>query len=137
MGQSSPTKLRGGCEKVANPSTVTVGVGENWIDAHDSVPPDQVVDASCDNRHCIVLRHAYLRPRVEPPGKNRKIADRIHNLRIGEHLDIRAGGTDERSRNRFRSGLYAAARRDRVSMRGLPEGSVRVTKVGQWSSVQA
>jgi hypothetical protein len=41
-------------------------------------------------------------------------------------------GTDERSRNRFRSGLYAAARLDRVLVRGLPDGSVRVTKVGEW-----
>jgi len=39
---------------------------------------------------------------------------------------------DERSRNRFRSGLYAAAKLDRVSVRGLPDGSVRVTKVGEW-----
>ncbi len=46
-------------------------------------------------------------------------------------------GTDERSRNRFRSGLYAAARLDRVSVRGLPDGSVRVTKVGEWNSVRA
>jgi hypothetical protein len=46
-------------------------------------------------------------------------------------------GTDERSRNRFRSGLYAAARLDRVSVRGQPDGSVRVTKVGEWSSVRA
>jgi hypothetical protein len=41
----------------------------------------------------------------------------------------------ERSRNRFRSGLYAATRWDRVSVRGLPDGGVRVTKVGEWSSV--
>jgi hypothetical protein len=46
-------------------------------------------------------------------------------------------GTDERSRNRFRSGLYAAARLDKVSVRGLPDGSVRVTKVGEWSSLRA
>jgi hypothetical protein len=45
--------------------------------------------------------------------------------------------TDGRSRNRFRSGLYAAAQLDRVSVRGLPDGSVRVTKVGEWSRVQA
>jgi hypothetical protein len=30
--------------------------------------------------------------------------------------------------------LYAAARLDRVSVRGQPDGSVRVTKVGEWSS---
>lgn len=41
-------------------------------------------------------------------------------------------GTDERSRNRFRSGLYAAARLDRVSVHGQPEGSVIVMKVGVW-----
>jgi hypothetical protein len=46
-------------------------------------------------------------------------------------------GTDERSRNRFRSGLYAAVRLDKVSVRGQPDGSVRVTKVGEWSSVRA
>jgi hypothetical protein len=32
--------------------------------------------------------------------------------------------------------LYAAARLDRVSVRGLPDGSVRVTKVGEWSSLR-
>jgi hypothetical protein len=31
--------------------------------------------------------------------------------------------------------LYAAARLDRVSVRGLQDGSVRITKVGEWSSV--
>jgi len=89
------------------------------------------VDASCGNTRCIALRHAYLRPRVEQPGKYRKIADRVHRLKVGQHFDVRGVGTDERSRNRFRSGLYAAARLDRVSVRGQPDGSVRVTKVGE------
>jgi hypothetical protein len=135
MGKFSPTKLRGGCEEIANPSTAYGRRRRNWIDAHGSVPPDQVVDASCDNRHCIALRHAYLRPRVEQPGKYRKIADRVHRLKVGQHFDVPDVGVDERSRNRFRSGLYAAARLDRVSVRGLPDGSVRVTKVGEWSSM--
>ncbi len=94
-------------------------------------------DASCGNTRCIALRHAYLRPRVEQPGKYRKIADRVHRLKVGQHFDVRGVGTDERSRNRFRSGLYAAARLDRVSVRGQSDGSVRVTKVGEWSSVRA
>jgi hypothetical protein len=98
------------------------------------VPDGQVVDASCGNRTCIALRHAYLRPRVEQPGTYRKIADRVHRLRIGGHFDVQGVGTDERSRNRFRSGLYAAVRLDKVSVRGLPDGGVRVTKVGVWSS---
>jgi hypothetical protein len=96
---------------------------------------EQVVDASCGNRHCIALRHSYLRPRVEQPGTYRKIADRVHRLRIGQHFDVQGVGTDERSRNRFRSGLYAAAGLDRVSVRGLTNGSGRVTKVGEWSSL--
>jgi hypothetical protein len=33
--------------------------------------------------------------------------------------------------------LYAAARLDKVSVRGLPDGSVRVTKFGQWSGVES
>jgi hypothetical protein len=78
-----------------------------------------------------------LRPRVEQPGTYRKIADRVHRLNVGQHFDVRGIGTDERSRNRFRSGLYAAARFDRVSMRSQPDGSVRVTKVGEWSSLEA
>ena len=80
----------------------------------------------------MTLKHAYLRPRIEQPGKYRKIAERVHKLKVGHHFDVRDVGTDERSRNRFRSGLYAAARLDRVSVRGLPDGSVRVTKVGEW-----
>jgi hypothetical protein len=56
-------------------------------------------------------------------------------MRGGQHFDVRGVGTDERSRNRFRSGLRAAARLDKVSVRGQPDGSVRVTKVGEWSSV--
>jgi hypothetical protein len=32
--------------------------------------------------------------------------------------------------------LYAAAGLDKVSVRGQPDGSVRVTKVGRWSSVR-
>ena len=136
MGKFSPTKLKGDCEQVANSSTAYGRRQRNWIDAHGSVPHGQVVDASCGNKRCIALRHAYVRSRVEQPGKYRKIAARVHRLKIGQHFDIRDVGTDERSRNRFRSGLYAATRLDRVSVRGQPDGSVRVTKVGEWSSVR-
>lgn len=48
---------------------------------------------------------------------------------------FRGVSTDERSRNRFSSGLYAAARLDRVSVRGQPDLSVPATKVGMWRSV--
>lgn len=135
MGKFSPTKQRGDCEEIANPSTAFGRRRRNWIEAHGPVPAGQVVDTSCGNGHCIALRHAYLRPRVEQPGKYRKIADRVHRLRVGQHFDVRGVGTDERSRNRFRCGLYAAVRLDKVSVRGLPDGTVRVTKVGVWSSV--
>jgi hypothetical protein len=137
MRRCSPTKLNGDCEEIANPSTAFGRRRRNWIDAHGSVSARQVVDASCGNKHCIALQHSYLRPRVEQPGKYRKIADRVDRMKVGEHFDVRGVGTDERSRNRFRSGLYAAARLDRVSVRGLPDGSVRVTKVGEWSSLRA
>jgi hypothetical protein len=137
MGKFSPTKQHGDCEEIAHPSTAYGRRRHNWIDAHGSVPSGQVVDASCGNEHCIALRHSYLRPRVEQPRKYRKIADRIHRLEVGQHFDVRGVGTDERSRNRFRSGLYAAARLDRVSVRGLSDGSVRVTKVGEWASLRA
>ena len=137
MAGFSPTRQKGDCEEIANLSTAYGRRRHNWIDAHGSVPPGQVVDASCDNRHCIALRHAYLRPRVEQPGTYRKIADCVHKLKVGQHFDVHGVGTDERSRNRFRSGLYAAARLDRVSVRGQPDGSVRVTKVGEWSSMRA
>jgi len=136
MGKFSPTKLRGECEEIANPSTAYGRRRRNWTDAHGFVPPGQVVDASCDNRHCITLQHAYLRPRVEQPGTYRKIANRVHKLKIGQHFDVRGVGTDERSRSRFRSGLYAAARLDKVSVRGQADGSVRVTKIGEWSSLR-
>lgn len=45
------------------------------------------------------LQHAYLRTRDEQPGKYRKIADRVHRLKIGQYFDVRSVGTDERSRN--------------------------------------
>ena len=115
----------------------TVGGGATGLTPTVPSLPRQVVDASCGNEHCIALRHSYLRPRVEQPRKYRKIADRVHRLKIGQHFDVPGVGTDERSRNRFRSGLYAAVRLDKVSVRGLPDGSVRVTKVGEWSSVRA
>ncbi len=137
MGEFSPTKLNGDCEEIVNLSTAYGRRRCNWIDAHGSVPAAQVVDASCGNKHCIALRHSYLRPRVEQPRKYPKIAKRVHRLKIGQHFDVPDIGTDERSRNRFRSGLYAAARLDKVSVRGLPDGSVRVTKVGEWSSLRA
>jgi hypothetical protein len=136
MGKFSPTKQHGDCEEIANPSTAHGRRRRNWIDAHGSVPAGQVVDASCGTKRCIALRHAYLRPRVEQPGTYRKIADRVHRLNVGQDLDVRGVGTDERSRNRFRSWLYAAVRVDRVSVRGLLDGGVRVTKVGEWSSVR-
>ena len=136
MGEFSPITVNGDCEEIANLSTAYGRRQRNWIDAHGSVPAGQVVDASCGNKHCIALQHCYLRPRVEQPRKYRKIADRVHRLTIGQHFDVPGVGTDERSRNRFRSGLYAAARLDKVSVRGQPDGSVRVTKVGEWRSVQ-
>lgn len=137
MGKFSPTKQRGDCEEIANPPTAYGRRRRNWIDAHGSVPAGQVVDASCGNKRCIALTHAYLRPRVEQPGKYRKIADRVHRLKVGQHFEVKGVGTDGRSRNRFRSGLRAAAPLDRFTAQGLPDGSVRVTKVGEWSSVRA
>ena len=126
MGEFSPTTKKGDCEEIANLSTAFGRRRRNWIDAHGAVPDSQVVDASCGNRNCIALRHSDLRPRVEQPRKYPKIAKRVHRLRVGQHFDVPGVGTDERSRNRFRSGLYAAARLDKVSVRGLPDGSVLV-----------
>ena len=134
MPEFSPATPRGDCEEIANPSTAYGRRRRNWIDAHGPVPAGQVVDASCGNKLCIALRHCYLRPRVEPARKYGKIAKRVHRLKIGQHFDVPGVGTDERSRNRFRTGLYAAARLDKVSVRGLPDGSVRITKVGVWRS---
>jgi hypothetical protein len=136
MGEFSQTTRNGDCEEIANLSTAYGRRRRNWIDAHGSVPAAQVVDASCGNKHCIALRHSYLRPRVEQPRKYPKIAKRVRTLKIGEHFNVRGIGTDERSRNRFRSGLYAAVRFDKVSVRGLRDGSVRVTKVGEWQSLR-
>jgi hypothetical protein len=137
MGELSPTTRNGDCEEIANPSTAYGRRQRNWIEARGPIPARHVVDASCGNKHCIALRHSYLRRRVEQPGKYPKIAKRVHRLKIGQHFDVPGVGTDERSRNRFRSGLYAAVRLDKVSVRGQPDGSVRVTKVGEWSSLQA
>jgi hypothetical protein len=137
MGKFSPTTLNGDCEEIANLSTACGRRRRNWIDARGPVPVGQVVDASCGNEHCIALQHSCLRPRVEQPRKYPKIADRVHRLKIGQHFDVPGVGTDERSRNRFRSGLYAAVRLDKVSVHGQPDGSVRVTKVGEWSSLRA
>jgi hypothetical protein len=137
MGKFSPTKLRGDCEEINNPSTAYGRRRRNWIDAQGAVPAGQVVDARCGNEHCIALGHACVRPRVEQPGKYRKIAARVHRLKAGQHFDVPGIGIDERSHNRFRSGLYVAARLDRVSVRGQPDGSVRITKVGEWSSLRS
>ena len=135
MPKLSPTNLNRDCEEIANLSTAFGRRRRNWIDARGPVPAAQVVDASCGNKHCIALQHSYLRPRVEHPRKYPKIADRVHKLRIGQHFDVRGVGTDERSRNRFRCGLYASVGLDKVSVRGQPDGSVRVTKVGKWTGV--
>jgi len=106
MGKFSPMTRKGDCEEIANPSTAYGRRDRNWIDTHGSVPARQVVDASCGNQRCIALQHAYLRPRIEQPGKYRKIAERVHRLKVGQDFDVRRVGTDERSRNRFRSRLY-------------------------------
>ncbi len=95
-----------------------------------SVPHAAMNTASCcDTPTCLCVREL----------SNRASTARlrsVHTLRVGQHFDVPGVGTDERSRNRFRSGLYAAARLDKVSVRGLPDGSVRVTRVGEWSSVR-
>jgi hypothetical protein len=135
MAKFSPTTRNGDCEEIANLSTAFGRRRRNWTDAHGSVPASQVVDASCGNQRCIALKHAYLRPRVEQPGTYRKIADRVHRLKVGQHFDLSDVGTDERTLNRFRSGLRAAALLDRFTVRKQPDGMVRITKVGEWSSV--
>src|SRR5438552_18924513 len=114
MARFAPATLKGNPEEIDNLSTAYGRRRRNWIDAHGVVAAGQVVDASCGNERCIALRHAYLRPRIEQPGKYRKIAARVHRLKVGQHFEVPGVGTDERSRNRFRSGLYAAARLDRV-----------------------
>src|SRR6202451_2133011 len=101
MAQFSPTTRNGDCDEIANLSTAYGRRRRNWTDAYGSVPNGQVVDASCGNKHCIALRHSYLRPRVEQPGKYPKIAKRVHRLKVGQHFDVRSIGTDERSRNRL------------------------------------
>jgi hypothetical protein len=131
-----PQRYTATARRSPTPSTAFGRRRRNWIDAHGSVPARQIVDASCGNKRCITLRHSYLRPRVEQPRKYPKIAKRVHRLKIGQDFDVPGVGTDERSRNRFRSGLYAAVRLDKVSVRGQPDGSVRVTKVGEWSSLR-
>jgi hypothetical protein len=135
MAEFSPIRRRGDCEEIANTSTAYGRRRRKWIDGRGSVPAGQVVDASCGNKRCIAARHACLRPRIEPPRKYRKIAERVHTLKVGQHFDVQGVGTDERSRNRFRSSLYAAARLDKVSVCGLPHGSVPVTKVDVWRGV--
>jgi len=135
MPEFSPTKQHGDCEEIAHPSTAYGRRRRNWIDAHGSVPVGQVVDASCANRHCIALKHAFLRARVEQPGIYRKLADRVHKMKIGQHFDVPDVGTDARTLNRFRSGLRAAALGDRFTVRKQPDEGVRVTKVGVWPGV--
>jgi hypothetical protein len=90
MGQFSPTTRKGDCEEIANLSTAFGRRRRNWTDVHGSVPAAQVVDASCGNKHCITLQHAYLRPRVEQPGKYPKIAKRVHRLKVGRTSTFRA-----------------------------------------------
>jgi hypothetical protein len=136
MGELAPTRRSGECEEIDNVSTAFGRRRRNWIEAHGSIPDGQVVDASCGNHHCISLKHAHVRPKVQHEGKYRELADRVHKLRIGQHFDVQGVGTDERSRNRFRSGLYMATRFDRFSVRGQPDGSVRITKVGTWSGTR-
>lgn len=136
MGKFLQTKQHGDCEEIANASTAYGRRQRNWIDAHGSVPDGQVVDASCGNRHCITLKHAYLRARVEQPGTYRKLADRVHRLSVGQHFDVKDVGADERTLNRFRSGLRAAALSDRFTVRKQRDGNVRITKIGEWSSLR-
>jgi hypothetical protein len=90
MGKFSPMTRKGDCEEIANPSTAYGRRDRNWIDTHGSVPARQVVDASCGNQRCIALQHAYLRPRIEQPGKYRKIAERVHRLKVGQDFDCSA-----------------------------------------------
>jgi hypothetical protein len=66
-----------------------------------------ILDAATNTAsHCGRLRPSTRRA----TGQDRKIAARVHRLKVGQHLDVAGIGIDERSRNRFRSGLYAAAR---------------------------
>ena len=90
MGKFSPTTRNGDCEEIANPSTAYGRRQRNWIEARGPIPARQVVDASCGNKHCIALRHSYLRQRVEQPGKYPKIAKRVHRLKIASTSIFRA-----------------------------------------------
>jgi hypothetical protein len=130
MGKFSPMTRKGDCEEIANPSTAYGRRDRNWIDTHGSVPARQVVDASCGNQRCIALQHAYLRPRIEQPGKYRKIAERVHRLKVGQDFDVRRVGTDERSRNRFRSRLYVGCAAGQGLGAGCRMGACASRRVG-------
>ena len=91
MAKFSPTTQRGDCEEIAHPAYGRRR--HNWIDSHGSVPQGQVVDPSCGNQRCIALRHPYLRPRLEQPGTYRKLADRVHRLKVGQYFDVPGVGT--------------------------------------------
>src|SRR2546430_16705334 len=88
MARFAPATLKGNPEEIDNLSTAYGRRRRNWIDAHGVVAAGQVVDASCGNERCIALRHAYLRPRIEQPGKYRKIAARVHRLKVGQHFEV-------------------------------------------------
>ncbi len=135
MPEFLPVTRNGDCEEIANKSTAYGRRRRNWLEAHGLILAGQVVDVRCGNEHCIALRHCYLRSRIEPPRTYVKIAERARRLKIGQHFDVPGVGTDSRSRGRFRSGVYAAARFDKVSIRSLPDGGMRITKVGVWQGL--
>jgi hypothetical protein len=61
----------------------------------------------------------------------------VQSLKIGQHFDVPDVGSEERSRKRFRRCLDGLQGWIKVSVRGQPDGSVRVTKVGEWSNLRA
>ena len=137
MGKFSPTTRHGDCEEIANLSTAFGRRRRNWIGAHGLVPAGQAVDASCGNEHCIALRHCYLHPRVEQPGRYRKIAPLFPSLlqssRITSDLIVPGRicqgcgfGTD----NRKHSLTLARLRRTEVKGNGVGNRLARIGVVG-------
>lgn len=101
---------------------------EIWEAAHGPVPEGMRIGWTCSVAYCAKLHHMRLDlDKTHGRFNYKPIREKLEGLKDGEYVDV---PTIENVA-RFRSGLISGTML-RVSVRALPEGGVRVIRVGMW-----
>lgn len=112
-----------------------------WTETKGAVPPDSVVDSSCENDLCFAPEHAFMRPKIAPNVWGKlfgHIRQRLVDLPCGANFGmVLASGQDpEKIAIKLRSFLIAQAETKwfRWAVRVRNDRILVINKIGQWGT---